>query len=370
VKTFTCACGNPVYFESSQCSACARVLAFLPDILEMSALERDGENRWRALHPGAAGGVYRRCQNYLFEQVCNWVMPASDVQPYCRACRLNHVIPDLSEPKNYALWYRMERAKRRLLYTLLKLDLPVVGQDVDPQRGLRFDFLANPKVDFEFSYEVADRERMITGHCEGLIRINVAEADPSMREEMREKMPEPYRTLLGHFRHEIGHYYWEHLVRETTWIEGFRELFGDERQDYGAGLQRYYIEGAPAGWEQGCVSACACVHPWEDWAETWAHYLLMVDTLETAYDFGFVVREQKINAPVLLVRGLGSKPEGFDALLQDWGNLTLAMNALHRSMGMPDPYPFVLAPRALEKLRFVHRVITLACRSPHDNPLN
>jgi hypothetical protein len=89
--------------------------------------------------------------------------------------------------------------------------------------------------------------------------------------------------LLGHFRHEVGHYFWDRLVAtDPHQLEEFRVLFGDDRQDYGEALKRHYDEGAPANWQDTYISMYATMHPWEDFAETWAHYLHIVDTLETA----------------------------------------------------------------------------------------
>lgn len=195
--------------------------------------------------------------------------------------------------------YRTGQAGR-LLYNLFRLRLPVVGRDEDAEFGLCFAFLADP---------TAER-RVHTGHENGLITLNVAEADHSAREEMREEMGETYRTLLGHFRHEIGHFYWDRLVARSAWLDRFRQLFGDERQDYAQALARHYAEGAPADWQQRFVSAYASVHPWEDWAESWAHYLHMMDTLETASDFGFVVRGKKSRCRRCCGNPVRVKPSG------------------------------------------------------------
>jgi hypothetical protein len=200
-----------------------------------------------------------------------------------RACQLNRTIPHLETPGNLLRWQRLEAAKHRLVYGLLRFGLPLTSRAEDPQAGLAFDFLADSGPAFR------ENAQAMTGHSQGLITINIAEADDAERERHRQDMAEPYRTLLGHFRHEIGHYYWERLVRGGTWLEPFRALFGDERQDYGAGLERHYAAGPRPDWSQRFVSAYAGMHPWEDWAETWAHYLHIVDTLETANAFGLRV---------------------------------------------------------------------------------
>ena len=360
MRNFRCVCGNTIYFENSQCLVCGRALGFLPQPLVLSPIEPVEGGRWHALSSDAPT-TWRQCRNYENENVCNWMVPADDPEPFCRACRLNQLIPNLADPHNRVLWARIERAKRRLLYTLFVLKLPVIGRDRDPQQGLAFEFLQDPVVDTEFADD-AGGQRVLTGHHSGLITINIAEADPSAREGMREKMGEQYRTLLGHFRHEIAHYFWSHLIRDTEWLAPFRELFGDEHAGYDQALRRYYSEGPRPDWQQSFISAYASAHPWEDWAETWAHYLHMMDTLETAHDYGFAVGGHALREPAAALADEGQRAAtpyarriGFDELLADWTQLTQALNALNRSMGLRDAYPFALTKPATEKLRFVHR---------------
>ena len=247
------------------------------------------------------------------------------------------------------LWQRLEGAKHRMVYGLLRLGLPLISKADDPS-GLAFDFLADPASAWQ------DSPQIMTGHAEGLITINIAEADDAERERRRQDMAEPYRTLLGHFRHEVGHYYWERLVRGGPWHEPFRELFGDESVDYGARLEAHHAGGPPADWQDRFVSAYASAHPWEDWAETWAHYLHVVDTLETAHAFNLRLRP-RAGADPALAMAANFDPYGhadFDALIETWLPLTYAVNSLNRSMGQPDLYPFALAPPVVAKLRFVH----------------
>jgi len=360
MRNFQCTCGNTLYFENSACLNCGRLLGFIPELLRLSALDPAPDKRFRAL---ADGRTYRACRNYREEQVCNWVIPDDEPSEYCRACRLNHVIPNLSDAHNRVLWARIERAKRRLLFGLFTLGLPVVGRQEDSRNGLAFEFLAEPGDSTEFADDAGSRQ-VLTGHRHGTITINIAEADPSARERIREKMREQYRTLLGHFRHEVAHWYWDRLVRGSRWEAPFRERFGDERTDYASALAHYYESGPGPEWQSEAVSEYASSHPWEDWAETWAHYLHMVDTLETAHDHGFSLQGQPVRSPgatahaaLQRASGPGQPPLGFDDLLNDWIQLTLALNALNRSMGLRDAYPFVLGPGAVEKLRFVHNVI-------------
>ena len=353
MKTFTCACGNTLHFENSQCMACGRRLGFISEHLRLSALEPEADGLWRDC---LDGGRYRQCANDLDFGICNWLVPEGEGHRYCASCRLNHIIPNLGEKDNIRLWHRIELAKRRLLYTLRELRLPIIGRNQDPVRGLAFEFMEDEPDNDEFSDQINEASQVLTGHRSGMITINLREAEDSAREKMREMMNEGYRTLLGHFRHECGHYYWDRLVRGGPWLEGFREHFGDERLNYQQALNRYYQQGARRDWQNGWISAYASSHPWEDWAETWAHYLHMVDTMETAQDFG--LRIPALNgeiAPVTLPAEAGMTD--FNALMSEWDRLSVGLNALNRSMGLPDAYPFILSDPALRKLRFVHEVI-------------
>ena len=250
-------------------------------------------------------------------------------------------------------WARLEAAKRRLIHSLLCLGLPVSGKAEDPQCGLAFDFLADPDPGTPGTISAW------TGHLNGVITINVAETDDAEREKRRLQMQEPYRTLLGHFRHESGHYFWDRLIQGTDWIEGFRRLFGDERPDYGQSLHRHQQQGAPGDWANSFVSAYASAHPWEDWAETWAHYLHMTDTLETALECGLSLQPRRSNEQVWKpeIADVGQQALSFDEMVERWFPLTYVMNNLNRCMGLQDTYPFVLAPPVLNKLRFVHEVV-------------
>lgn len=344
MKAFTCECGNQLFFDNTQCLRCGRELGFLPEAMTLSALEPAADGLFQGL---ATGGRYRKCGNHVAHSVCNWMVAEDDGHSLCRSCRLNAVIPNLSDPRNITLWYRIEQAKRRLLYGLFHLGLDARSKSVDPSRGLAFRFMEDPAHEDEFSNTLSSDHRVLTGHRAGVITINIREAEHSAREEMREKMNERYRTLLGHFRHESGHYYWMLLLDDDTKLAAFRELFGDERANYGAALKAYYANGPAADWGQRFVSAYASAHPWEDWAESWAHYLHMVDTIETAEDLGFGFNDVPENA----------NWSTFDELIDDWGRLTLALNMLNRSMGLPDAYPFVVTGMAAEKIRFIHQLI-------------
>lgn len=351
MKLFECQhCGQPLYFENTRCESCGYQLGYLPAKETVTALENDN-GAWRAL--ADPNGHYRFCANAQYD-VCNWLVAADSAEQYCPACRHNRTIPDLSVSQNLQNWRKVEGAKRRLFYTLLKLRLPLVSRQEDPERGLAFDFL------------VATGEPVMTGHEVGLITINLAEADDALRERQRQNLDEPYRTLLGHFRHEIAHYYWDRLIKDTPRIDEFRALFGDERQDYAAAMRWNYSGGAPPDWQQHFVTAYASSHPWEDFAETWAHYLHMVDTLETASAFGLRVRTRLANGDNSLstVVDFDSHNAGMERIVELWLPLTFAVNSINRSMGQRDLYPFVLAPAVIVKLSFIHDCIRTAGGRP------
>jgi hypothetical protein len=354
MKLFQCQnCGQPLYFENTRCERCGLSLGYVPERETVTALEpHSGVNHpqrqeWRAL---LDRGRYRFCANASHD-VCNWLIAAASADEYCAACRHNRMIPDLSLPENQSKWRALETAKRRLFYTLFQLRLPVETK-AESAAGLAFQFLAD--------VGRADAPIM-TGHADGVITINLAEADDAERERRRQQMGELYRTLLGHFRHEIGHYYWDRLIANTPHLEEFRRIFGDERQDYAAALQHYYANGAPPDWSDHFISAYASSHPWEDFAETWAHYFHMVDTLETAHVAGLAVSPKLSQSPGA-VFDFHPRDTDMKRLIEAWLTLTFAVNSLNRSMGLHDLYPFVLGPLAVAKLTFVQERIAAAAQ--------
>lgn len=362
MRIFRCTCGNQVYFENTRCVVCERALGFLPDVLTMSAFEPSDSSVWWALHPAAPVKEWRQCANYAQAQVCNWMVHADSSDAFCVACQLNRVIPDLSKSWNRLLWSRIEGAKRRLVYDLLNHELPFASKADEPESGLAFAFMEDQPSASEFTDRGTDG-RVMTGHAGGMITINIAEADDVAREQTRVAMNEAYRTLLGHFRHEVGHYFWDRLVRsDGDRLAAFRALFGDERADYKAALDAYYDNGAPMDWWDQHISAYASSHPWEDWAETWAHYLQMTDALETADAVGLAARDERgrlglahaEDAPEFA--GVAGRQD-FDKMLEEWVPLTVAINTINRSLGLSDAYPFALSAAAKDKLRFVHDTV-------------
>ncbi len=347
MKLFECQnCGQPLYFENTCCESCGLRLGYLPEQQVVTAL-REANGLWRPL--ALANKLYRFCANARYD-VCNWLIACDHAETFCVACRHNRTIPDLTQPENLIHWRKIELAKHRLFYTLLKLRLPRTTRAED-ENGLAFDFLSPP----------ADEsgQPLVTGHAGGLITLNVAEADDLERERQRKSLAEPYRTLLGHFRHEIAHYYWDHLVASIpAALAEFRRLFGDEREDYQAALQRYYAVGPASDWSERFVTAYASAHAWEDFAETWAHYFHMVDTLETAGAFGVWLRPQVAKGTGLdAIVDFDPHTAEMNRIIDTWLPLTFAVNSINRSMGQPDLYPFVLPPPVIWKLAFVHERI-------------
>lgn len=348
MKLFECQhCGQLLYFENTRCERCGHTLGYLPDQAMLSALVADGADWWRPL--ACPEERLRLCANAAYD-ACNWLVPQGSRNAFCRSCQLNRTLPDLSVPENVMLWRRLERAKRRLVYSLLRLGLPVVSKSDELERGIAFNFVDNSGI------RSLEERQATTGHLRGLITVDIAEADDAARERHRQSIAESYRTVLGHLRHESGHYHWDRLIRDSVWHGSFQTMFGDERCDYAASLQAHYADGPQSDWRQRYVSAYAGAHPWEDFAETWAHYLHIVDTLETAAAFGLHVRPSAGGHPRLEM-SVDFDPyqqSDFDALVAAWLPLTFAVNSLNQSMGQPDLYPFVLAPTIMGKLRFVH----------------
>jgi hypothetical protein len=348
MKLFRCqACDNIIYFENRTCGRCGHRLGYVPELEIMAALEPAG-NGWKPL--AGAGTLRRFCANAEHD-ACNWLIADGGQDRLCVACRHNDIIPDISEPSHLIAWRDIEFAKHRLFYSLLRWKLPLATRAEDPAHGLAFEFLADPPQPFG--------PKVMTGHDDGMVTIALAEADSAEIEKRRAELAEPYRSLLGHFRHEVGHHYWDILVRDGGRLERCRAVFGDDTQGYEAALRRHYAEGAPADWAESYVSAYATSHPWEDFAETWAHYLHIVDTLETASAFGLRI------APAIDREGAHFARLDFDPyvtgsieqIIDAWAPFVVAMNSVNRAMGRPDLYPFVLAPPVIEKLRFVHDLV-------------
>ncbi|BCI81789.1 hypothetical protein MTY66_34140 [Mycolicibacterium sp. TY66] len=331
MRDFNCPnCGQRLAFENSVCLGCGSALGFsLDDMALLVIAPPDGTGD--SDHAGAVASTdYQLCANLHLAQ-CNWLVRIEPVRQLCPSCALTRTRPNDDDTKALAAFAVAEQAKRRLIAELTELGLST--------EGLAFDLLSS------------EQQQVFTGHQNGVITLDLAEGDDVHREQLRIAMAEPYRTLLGHFRHEIGHYYFYRLVEPSPdALARFTELFGDPDADYQAALDRHYRDGAPAGWEEQYVSSYATMHPAEDWAETFAHYLHIRDALDTAAAFGFAPAGATFERRVL-------GPSGFDTLIELWLPLAWALNMVNRSMGKEDLYPFVLPAAVLEKMRFIHTAV-------------
>ena len=337
MRDFNCPnCGQRLSFENSVCLNCKSALGFSLEEMALLVIAPPAESE----HGGAVDeSHYRLCANLHLAE-CNWLVQKSPVAKLCASCELTRTRPRDFDAVAMARFASAEKAKRRLIAELHEMDLPMVGRDEDPQYGLAFDLLSS------------QTENVFTGHHNGVITLDLAEGDDVHREQLRISMDEPYRTLLGHFRHEIGHYYFYRLVGHSAdYGQRFNELFGDPNADYQAALDRHYSQGATKGWQDAYVSSYATMHPAEDWAETFAHYLHIRDTLDTAAAFGMAAASATLGHKML-------GPSGFDTMIEMWLPLAWALNMVNRSMGKDDLYPFVLPPAVLEKMRFIHTVIS------------
>ncbi|WP_372755322.1 putative zinc-binding metallopeptidase [Mariniflexile sp.] len=334
MKVFECPnCESPVFFENTICKNCNTALGYNP-YFDAFEIPNNNQSNFSKLCTNEAWGV------------CNWLVDANQNKEFCLACSLNRTVPDRTSNENFEKWKRLEIAKHRLIYQLLKLRLPIVSK-LKKSEGIVFDFLSEN-----------NDKNVLTGHAEGVVTIILSEADSVHREQLRKQMNEPYRTLLGHFRHEVGHYYWELLFDDSN-IESFRQMFGDERMNYGDALETHYKNGAPENWNQNFISEYASSHAWEDWAETWAHYLHIMDTLETAHSFGMVFQPEKQAVKKLVVTSSLNPyaTEDFNVIFEASMALTCAANSLNRSMGLPDIYPFVVPNKVVEKLTYIHNLL-------------
>lgn len=369
---FVCShCGNTVYFENTHCGQCGSVLGFVLAERRMLAFvpPDTGEDSgpwpgWQVLRntdhdKGSGDGKQNSdaeerlhpCDNRSIHQVCNWMLDAGDPGPLCLSCRLTRVIPSLADGNNLGHWAAIERAKRRLVYTLIGLGLTPQPIGADPvARGVCFQLLES----------LPGGPPVMTGHDDGVITLNIAEADDVHREATRVAMGEPVRTLLGHLRHEMSHYLeWRH-VEGTPAMDRCRAAFGDESVDYTAALQTHYAQGAPAEWSTRYVSAYASAHPYEDWAETCAHYLLVVDALETASAWGLQLDGPSPTHATRAADATDTRQPLADRVLAHWLPLAQFLNAMNRSLGQPDSYPFLLPPQVLDKMSLVQALLSEA----------
>ncbi|MDO9353762.1 MAG: putative zinc-binding metallopeptidase [Solirubrobacteraceae bacterium] len=326
MRAFRCDhCGQLLFFENSQCLNCESQLGFVPSELELHALVGERAD-------------LKRCINLELAQ-CNWIVEDEN-EALCQACITTKVRPADGDTEGLVEFANAESAKRRVLYQLLDIGLPV-DQDT-----------------LSFELRSSTSEAVTTGHSAGVVTLDLAESDAPQREQRRQELGEAYRTMLGHFRHELGHYYQPILLTSEEIWDQSREVFGDERKDYQQAMDEHYANGSPADWGDHFVSAYATMHPWEDWAETFAHYLHIRDTLQTAGDFGLEIKGPQVVSDHDDEFTAAPEPEagerGFAEIIDNWLPLTYALNQINRSMGQPDLYPFALADDVIAKLSFMH----------------
>ncbi len=327
MRTYHCRCGGTLFFHSMKCVACGATTAVCPRCSSVTSLTHRSGGASVCDHCGAN---LRLCNNRIRYAACNrgvW-QPADG--NLCRYCALNRVIPDLSVAENLEKWKRMERAKHRVLHDVDRLGLPLITDRTGPGPRLAFRFPA------------AIGEPAITGHANGLITINIDEADSAHRERTRVKFAEPHRTLVGHFRHELGHYFWEVCVKPNC-LDAFRETFGDERNpNYQDAKRRYYEAPARSDWQANHVSRYATMHPWEDFAETFNAYLDMNAIVATATHFN------RLRVEV--------DQSDFEQLFTTYTEVGIVANELNRDMGLLDLVPEVFTTPVRQKLEFVHNL--------------
>ncbi|MGM0912911.1 MAG: zinc-binding metallopeptidase family protein [Pseudomonadota bacterium] len=262
---------------------------------------------------------------------CNWIAPRQGA--FCRSCAMTALAPDPSIPDAMPNWAQTEAAKRWVLDNLGRWNW---FRPEDPGAPPVFHMLA------EGPTPVA------MGHAGGVVTISVAEADTVLRTTRREALEEPYRTMIGHMRHEISHMLWWRLSLREDFLEAFRAMFGDEREDYPSALQQYFHDGPPPGWQSSFLTSYASAHPHEDWAETAAHLLHLTDITDS-----FVAAS--LSSPELPSPNWDPYMEpDAERLIHVAASLVARVNHVNRSMGLSDLYPFVLSDAARQKLAFVH----------------
>jgi hypothetical protein len=348
MRVFTCeSCGQLIFFENSRCLRCEAPLGYVHGQRDVVALTELADGRLRDL--ATPTGTWQRCATADLTG-CNWVVPTGG-NALCASCQLTRTRPADGDAAGLTELVQSEMAKRRLIFQLAELELPVEPRQEATKTGLAFDLLSSSQT------------KVVTGHDDGIITLDLAEADDEHRERLRLQLSEPYRTLLGHFRHEIGHYYWPLLVRDADTLSECRALFGDDTADYAEAVKAHYDAATEddESWTTDYISRYATMHPYEDWAETFAHYLHILDTLQTAESFGLATP----GAPGAraLTRRVGAHPTRpvgsttFGEVIDNWLELSYALNQINRSMGHKDLYPFVLAAPVIEKMAFVDRLV-------------
>lgn len=347
MKQFHCNCGARIFYENSQCVSCHSELAWCPACNTLRPLTQNEYGQYFCAEPSCSLPL-TKCYNYEVEHVCNRSIANIDgslSQPvFCDYCRFNETIPDLSLEANRKKWHRIELAKRRVLYTLDLLGLPYGNTADNIYPPLSFDFKGDVIEKQNFWRWMENNERVYTGHANGKVTINIKEADDVEREKARVSFEEAHRTIIGHFRHEMGHYFWDLLVLGQC-EEACIDVFGDHNNPgYASAMDQYYTDGPKQGWESHYISAYATMHPWEDFAECFATYLDMVSVLDIAKNElpGHVVDPVQASLP---------------EMADKYAELGVLFNEINRAMGLIDLVPEVFTPGVLYKIQFVHNLL-------------
>ncbi|QMW01431.1 zinc-binding metallopeptidase family protein [Spirosoma foliorum] len=349
MKIYPCQCGNTLHFENSSCVVCHREVGWCPSCEGIRSLDAVDAYTYSCNHCQAQ---VTKCLNYRNYQVCNRLVEVKttwqEANAYCKCCSLNRVVPDMSVPGNREKWYNLEAAKRRLIYTLDLLKLPYGSIYDGFPLPLTFDFKGNVVQITHAGTDAIIAEKVFTGHADGTITINIEEADPIEREKLRVDFGEARRTLIGHFHHEIGHYYWQLLVQNKCEDE-CKAIFGDHTSlGYSYAMNQYYQYGPKPDWPLSYISAYASMHPWEDFAETFRAYLEMITILDTADSVHLLLEAEE---------AVDFEGAPFEKMLLKYEELGIKLNEMNRTLGLLDMVPEVFTPAVIQKMKFIHKLV-------------
>ena len=345
MRLFACDhCGNTIYFENVVCEYCGHQLGYLPRHNALVALVEDGGLWSTRSFPDDS---YVFCVNAK-DGACNWLITAEpDGDIFCVACRHDLTIPPLDDPVSLKRWQAIQRAKKRLFYSLLRLGMPLETRGENHACGLGFRFPTGIP---------AKSDGVSGGHGSGVITIALTEADDVDGEARRAATEQPHRTMLERFRQEIGRYYWDLLIAGTPRLKRFAKAFGGAGQD--RMLQTPHAPRSPQGPPRGQIRAYSTAHPRESFAESFAHYCHITDAVEVAAAFGVQSRPGRHGDKSAPAAPFDPYASGtIEQLLENWTSVTSLLDNFNWSMGHPDAFPFVLSPEVIERLGFIHELV-------------
>jgi hypothetical protein len=278
LKRGKCKCNRWLFFGNTACLGCDRSVGRCCACRAMASFS-----------PASTSELFS-CDNCHAEVqpcanrnlgICNCFANQTDStgNVLCTYCEFTRVVPPHDSPDKFSRWRELESAKRRLLIQLSGLEFPPFASKFVPTCPLVFEFKEDTVL------PDGSIEAVFTGHENGVITINAHEADSVRREQSRVAFNEPQRTLIGHMRHEYGHFLDLCCIQGDLLRAKYVELFGDPATvDYAEAKTRYYAQGPTGNWPESYVSAYASMHPWEDFAETVNVYLDLMALAETARD--------------------------------------------------------------------------------------